>query len=101
MEKQEKVVPGQEEPEEEKEQKEETVETLVGRLKKKLELEKVACLLGLISLENAWNKDGNAGHMYTDGIRPEFVSACTFRIGQTQKRLEEETKNNFITKAKA
>ena len=48
MEKQEKVVPGEEE---EKEQKEETVETLVGRLKKKLELEKVACLLGLISLE--------------------------------------------------
>ena len=48
MEKQEKVVPGEEE---EKEQKEETVETLVQRLKKKLELEKFACLLGLISLE--------------------------------------------------
>ena len=87
MEKQEKVVPGQEEPEEEKEQKEETVETLVGRLKKKLELEKVACLLGLISLENAWNQDGNAGHMYTDGIRPEFVRASQFRIRTVQLKL--------------
>ena len=76
MEKQEKVVPGQEEPEEEKEQKEETVETLVGRLKKNLERERAACLLGLITLELNWNVDESAGHLYTDNLKPEFAKLC-------------------------
>ena len=66
------------------------METLVGRLKKKLELEKMACLLGLISLEKAWNPTNGAGRLYTDSIRPEFVKACKFRIDQIQKQIEEE-----------
>jgi len=68
------------------------VETLVGRLKRKLELEKMACLLGLISLEKAWNPHNGAGRLYTSSIRPEFVKACKFRIDQIQKQIEEEKK---------
>ena len=77
MEKQEKVVPGEEE---EKEQKEESVETLVQRLKKKLDRERAACLLGLITLEMNWNKDGSAGHLFTDNLKPEFAKLCLRRI---------------------
>ena len=71
------MVPGEEEKEQ---QKEETVETLVGRLKKKLERERAACLLGLITLEMNWNKDGSAGHLYTDNLKPEFAKLCQRRI---------------------
>ena len=65
------------------------METLVGRLKRKLELEKMACLLGLISLEKAWNPTNGAGRLYTDSIRPEFVKACKFRIDQIRKEIED------------
>ena len=75
--KEEKVVPGEEE---QKEQKEETVETLVGQLKKKLERERAACLLGLITLELIWNKDGSAGHLYKDNLQPEFAKLCQRRV---------------------